>query len=199
MQQDDKSQSDELSESTRLVHDARHDRGAISPPIYQSSLFSFTDYDSMIARFRGDSDHALYSRVDNPTVVELQHKVAELEGGEACLAFGSGMAAISNAILSVAGPGDKVVCVNHVYPDTYRFLRGFCTRFQIESQFVDGSSLDVLEEAMQGAKLLYLESPNSWVMGEQNLRAIAELAKKYSVLTMIDNSWAYTLLSKPLR
>lgn len=198
MQQDDKSQHDELSESTRLVHDARHDRGAISPPIYQSSLFSFTDYDSMIARFRGDSDHALYSRVDNPTVVELQKKVAQLEGGEACLAFGSGMAAISNAILSVAGPGDKVVCVNHVYPDTYRFLRGFCTRFQIESQFVDGSSLAVLEDAMQGAKLLYLESPNSWVMGEQNLRAITELAKKYGVVTMIDNSWASPIFQKPL-
>jgi len=198
MQQDDKSQHDELSESTRLVHDARHDRGAISPPIYQSSLFSFTDYDSMIARFRGDSDHALYSRVDNPTVVELQKKVAQLEGGEACLAFGSGMAAISNAILSVAGPGDKVVCVIHVYPHTYRFLRGFCTRFQIESQFVDGSSLAVLEEAMQGAKLLYLESPNSWVMGEQNLRAIAELAKIYGVVTMIDNSWASPIFQKPL-
>ncbi|NAV96671.1 PLP-dependent transferase, partial [Salmonella sp. hn-h2] len=83
-------------------------------------------------------------------------------------------------------------------PDTYRFLRGFCTRFQIESQFVDGSSLAVLEDAMQGAKLLYLESPNSWVMGEQNLRAIAELAKKYGVVTMIDNSWASPIFQKPL-
>lgn len=188
----------EFGENTRLVHDARHDRGAISPPIYQSSLFSFTDYDSMIARFRGDSDHALYSRVDNPTVVELQHKVAELEGGEACLAFGSGMAAISNAILSVVGPGEKVVCVNHVYPDTYRFLRGFCTRFHIETQFVDGSSLDALDVAMQGARLLYLESPSSWVMSEQNLHAVASLAKKHGVVTMIDNSWASPIFQKPL-
>lgn len=199
MQQDKGQQlQDELSESTRLVHDGHHDHGAISPPIYQSSLFSFTDYDSMIARFRGDSDHALYSRVDNPTVVELQKKVAELEDGEACQAFSSGMAAISNAILSVAGPGDKVVCVNHVYPDTYRFLRGFCHRFHIESQFVDGGSLETLEQAMQGAKLLYLESPNSWVMGEQNLPAIAKLAKKYGVVTMIDNSWASPVFQKPL-
>ncbi|MFS2224165.1 PLP-dependent transferase [Pantoea sp. B65] len=198
MQPDDNNPQDEFSESTRLVHDSRHHRGAISPPIYQSSLFSFTDYDSMIARFRGESDHALYSRVDNPTVVELQEKVAQLEGGEACLAFGSGMAAISNAILSVAGPGDKVVCVNHVYPDTYRFLRGFCQRFNIESQFVDGGSPAALEQALQGAKLLYLESPNSWVMGEQNLQQIALLARKQGVVTMIDNSWASPIFQKPL-
>ncbi|EIC82394.1 PLP-dependent transferase [Serratia sp. M24T3] len=188
----------DFSERTRLVHDARHDRGAISPPIYQSSLFSFTDYDSMISRFRGESDHALYSRVDNPTVVELQKKVAELEGGEACLAFGSGMAAISNAILGVVLPGDKVVCINHVYPDTYRFLRGFCTRFNIHVEFVDGGSLQAVEQAIIGAKMLYLESPNSWVMGEQNLKAMAKMAKQAGVITLIDNSWASPLFQKPL-
>lgn len=169
-------QPEKFSDQTQLTHDARHDKGAVSPPIYQSSLFSFSDYDSMIARFRGDSDLPLYSRVDNPTVKALQDKVALLEQGEACLAFSSGMAAISNAILSVVSPGDKVVCINHVYPDTYRFLRGFCQRFHIDSEFVDGDSLAAVEAALPGAKLLYLESPSSWVMGEQDLRALTALA-----------------------
>lgn len=191
-------QPEKRSDQTELTHDARHDKGAVSPPIYQSSLFSFSDYDSMIARFRGDSDQPLYSRVDNPTVKALQEKVAQLEQGEACQAFSSGMAAISNAILSVVSPGDKVVCVNHVYPDTYRFLRGFCQRFRIRSEFVDGESLEAVEAALSGAKLLYLESPNSWVMGEQNLRALAELAQRYGVTTIIDNSWASPLYQKPL-
>lgn len=74
-------QPEKRSDQTQLTHDARHDKGAVSPPIYQSSLFSFSDYDSMIARFRGDSDQPLYSRVDNPTVKELQEKVAKLEQG----------------------------------------------------------------------------------------------------------------------
>lgn len=191
-------QPEKYKDQTQLTHDVRHDKGAVSPPIYQSSLFSFSDYDSMIARFRGDSDQPLYSRVDNPTVKALQDKVALLEQGEACLAFSSGMAAISNAILSVVSPGDKVVCINHVYPDTYRFLRGFCKRFNINSEFVDGDSLAAVEAALPGATLLYLESPSSWVMGEQDLRALVALAKRYGVTTMIDNSWASPLFQKPL-
>ncbi|MCW1875604.1 PLP-dependent transferase [Erwinia sp. INIA-01] len=191
-------QPEKRSDQTQLTHDARHDKGAVSPPIYQSSLFSFSDYDSMIARFRGDSDQPLYSRVDNPTVKELQEKVAKLEQGEACLAFSSGMAAISNAILSVVSPGDKVVCINHVYPDTYRFLRGFCQRFRIRSEFVDGESLESVKAALSDAKLLYLESPSSWVMGEQDLRSLAELAQSMGVTTIIDNSWASPLYQKPL-
>jgi len=191
-------QPEKYKDQTQLTHDVRHDKGAVSPPIYQSSLFSFSDYDSMIARFRGDSDQPLYSRVDNPTVKALQDKVALLEQGEACLAFSSGMAAISNAILSVVSPGDKVVCINHVYPDTYRFLRGFCQRFNINSEFVDGDSLAAVEAALPGATLLYLESPSSWVMGEQDLRALVALAKRYGVITMIDNSWASPLFQKPL-
>ncbi|WP_437614893.1 PLP-dependent transferase [Erwinia sp. V71] len=187
-----------LHEQTELTHDARHDKGAVSPPIYQSSLFTFADYDSMIARFRGDSDQPLYSRVDNPTVRELQQKVAQLEGGEACLAFSSGMAAISNAILSVAGPGDKVLCVKHVYPDTYRFLRGFCQRFGITTEFVDGESENEIAEKLPGARLLYLESPGSWVMSEQNLTRLATLARDAGVTTIIDNSWASPLFQKPL-
>lgn len=191
-------QPEKFKDQTQLTHDVRHDKGAVSPPIYQSSLFSFSDYDSMIARFRGDSDQPLYSRVDNPTVKALQDKVALLEQGEACLAFSSGMAAISNAILSVVSPGDKVVCINHVYPDTYRFLRGFCQRFNIDSEFVDGDSLAAVEAALPGATLLYLESPSSWVMGEQDLRALVALAKRYGVTTIIDNSWASPLFQKPL-
>ena len=187
------------SPQTLLTHDPRHENGAVTPPIYQSSLFTFSDYDSMIARFRGESTQPLYSRVDNPTVRVLQEKVAALEGGEACLAFSSGMAAISNAILSVLQPGDKVVCVNHVYPDTYRFLRGFCQRFGITTEFIDGENEEAIRAALPGAKLLYLESPLSWVMSELNLTRLAELAREAGAVTIIDNSWASPLFQKPLR
>ncbi|KEA52996.1 hypothetical protein DT73_09680 [Mangrovibacter sp. MFB070] len=187
-----------FEKQTLLAHDQRHENGAVSTPIYQSSLFTFSDYDSMIARFRGESDQPLYSRVDNPTVKALQDKVAELEGGEACLAFSSGMAAISNAILSVVTPGAKVVCINHVYPDTYRFLRGFCLRFGIETVFVDGDDPEAIRAALPGASLLYLESPSSWVMSEQNLTQLAALAREAGVTTIIDNSWASPLFQQPL-
>ncbi|MDC0611732.1 aminotransferase class I/II-fold pyridoxal phosphate-dependent enzyme [Vibrio sp.] len=189
---------DEMSLNTILTHDEKYPEGSITPPIYQSSLFAFTDYDSMIERFEGKSTNSLYSRVDNPTVKTLEKKIAQLEHGDGCIAFSSGMAAISNAILSVVKPGDKIVCVNHVYPDAYRFMRGFCQRFGMETVFVDGTSLSAIESAIEGAALLYLESPNSWVMEEQNLSAIAEIAKRKGVVTAIDNSWASPLYQNPL-
>ncbi|MFE8148171.1 aminotransferase class I/II-fold pyridoxal phosphate-dependent enzyme [Brenneria goodwinii] len=198
--QHDKPENDtaRVNLQTRLMHEPRHDKGAISPPIYQSSLFSFSDYDTMIERFRGESDHPLYSRMDNPTVRVFQEKMAVLEGGEACVAFSSGMAAISGTILSVVRPGDKIVCVKHIYPDAYRFMRGFCHDFSVETVFVDGESLEAIDEALNGARLLYLESPSSWVMTEQNLTAIAKLAKAKGVTTVIDNSWASPMYQKPL-
>ncbi|MDR6353065.1 PLP-dependent transferase [Pantoea sp. SORGH_AS_0659] len=187
-----------IPQQTLLTHDQRHEMGAVTTPIYQSSLFTFSDYDSMIARFRGESDQPLYSRVDNPTVKALQDKMAALEGGEACLAFGSGMAAISNAILSVVAPGKKVVCVNHVYPDTYRFLRGFCQRFGIVTEFVDGDDEAAIGAALSDASLLYLESPSSWVMSEQNLNKLGAMAREAGVVSMIDNSWASPIFQQPL-
>lgn len=187
-----------IPQQTLLTHDERHEKGAVTTPIYQSSLFTFSDYDSMIARFRGESDQPLYSRVDNPTVKALQDKMAALEGGEACLAFGSGMAAISNAILSVVAPGKKVVCVNHVYPDTYRFLRGFCQRFGIVTEFVDGDDEGAMRAALKDASLLYLESPSSWVMSEQNLNKLAAMAREAGVISIIDNSWASPIFQQPL-
>lgn len=187
-----------ISQQTLLTHDQRHEMGAVTTPIYQSSLFTFSDYDSMIARFRGESDQPLYSRVDNPTVKALQDKMAALEGGEACLAFGSGMAAISNAILSVVAPGKKVVCVNHVYPDTYRFLRGFCQRFGIVTEFVDGDDEAAIGAALSDASLLYLESPSSWVMSEQNLNKLGAMAREAGVVSIIDNSWASPIFQQPL-
>jgi cystathionine beta-lyase/cystathionine gamma-synthase len=188
-----------LSDSTEIVHDERYPEGAVAPPIYQTSLFSFEDYQSMVDRYRGDSDQAIYSRIDNPTTRVLQDKIAILEGGDAVAAFSSGMAAISNAILGIAHSGDRIVCIKHVYPDTYRLLRGLCSRLGIVTEFVDGTDTDAVAERLPGAKLLYLESPNTWMMQEQDLRALAKLARAQNVTTIVDNSWATPLFQKPLQ
>lgn len=187
-----------LSDDTAIVHDDRHAEGAVAPPIYQTSLFTFDSYEEMAERFRGGSSRPVYSRVDNPTVSVLLEKMCQLERGERALAFASGIAAISNAILGLASEGDRIVCTRHVYPDTYRLLRTVCARFGITTEFVDGRDLAAVEKALPGAALMYLESPSSWVMQEQDLTAISRLARAQSVATIIDNSWATPLLQKPL-
>ena len=189
---------DQFSDSTLLVHDDRHAEGAVSPPVYQTSLFTFENYQAMVDRFQGNSDRPVYSRVDNPTVSVLLNKVCHLERGEAALAFSSGIAAISNAILGQVKSGDRVVCVRHCYPDTYRLLRGVCEKFGVITEFVDGKDLVSIEAALPGARLLYLESPTTWVMEEQDIASIATLAKSAGVTTIVDNSWATPIFQKPL-
>jgi len=187
-----------LSDDTVLVHDERHAEGAVAPPIYQTSLFTFDSYQALVDRFRGASTQPLYSRVDNPTVSVLLNKMCLLEGGEAAAAFSSGIAAIANAILGQVQSGDRIVCVKHIYPDTYRLLRDMCARFGVTTDFVDGRDLAAIEQAIPGAKLLYLESPNTWVMQEQDLASIAKIAQSAGVTTIVDNSWASPIFQKPL-
>ena len=184
---------------TLLVHDERHSKGAVAPPIYQTSLFTFDSYQAMVDRFRGETDHAVYSRIDNPTVSVLLEKMCQLEGGEKALAFSSGIAAISNAILGLVKAGDRVVCVKHCYPDTYRLLKLICARFGVTTDFVDGTDLLAIENALLGAKLLFLESPTTLLFEEQDLSRIAALAKAADVITIIDNSWATPIFQKPLK
>ena len=184
---------------TLLVHDERHSKGAVAPPIYQTSLFTFDSYQAMVDRFRGETDHAVYSRIDNPTVSVLLEKICQLEGGEKALAFSSGIAAISNAILGLVKAGDRVVCVKHCYPDTYRLLKLICARFGVTTDFVDGTDLLAIENALLGAKLLFLESPTTLLFEEQDLSRIAALAKAADVITIIDNSWATPIFQKPLK
>jgi cystathionine beta-lyase/cystathionine gamma-synthase len=188
-----------VSDDTLLVHDERHSEGAVAPPIYQTSLFTFESYQSMVDRFRGESTQPIYSRIDNPTVSVLLEKMCQIECGERALAFSSGIAAISNAILGLVQSGDRIVCVKHVYPDTYRLLKSICARFGVNTDFVDGTDLAAIEKALPGAKLLYLESPTTWVMEEQDLKSIATTAKAQAVTTIVDSSWATPIFQKPLQ
>lgn len=188
-----------LDAATQLIHDEPHACGAIAPPIYQTSLFAFPSYEAMAARFRGETSQPLYSRGDNPTVQELEEKLAGLEGGEAARAFASGMGAVSAAVLSIVQSGDRIVCVRHCYPDTYRLFQQLLPRLGVRADYVDGKDLDAIGAALPGARLLYLESPTTLLFETQDVPAIAALARAQGVVTMIDNSWATPLNQQPLR
>lgn len=183
---------------TMLAHDAPNPWQAVVPPIVQTSLFTFKNVEAMEARFRGETSTPVYSRGDNPTVREFERKLAQLEGGEDARAFSSGMGAISAAILSVVKAGDRIVCVRHVYPDTYRFLEKLMTRLGVTTTYVDGCDTEAVVQALPNARLLYLESPTSWTMQTQDLPRLAQAAKALGVVTVIDNSCATPLYQRPL-
>ncbi|MGV2124840.1 PLP-dependent transferase [Agrobacterium vitis] len=180
------------------AHDEANAYDAVVPPIVQTSLFTFSDYDEMVATYRGEKLRPVYSRGLNPTVRIFEEMLAKLEGAEDALGFASGMATISSTVLSFVEPGDRVVAVRHLYPDAYRFFETMLKRMRIEVTYVDGRDEDAVAKALPGAKLLYLESPTSWVMDAHDVGALAALAKQHGVLSVIDNSWASPVFQKPL-
>ncbi|HET8729084.1 MAG TPA: PLP-dependent transferase [Alphaproteobacteria bacterium] len=189
----------DFAAATLLTRDDGFPFGAVVPPIYQSSLFTFEDYAALEDAFAGRVRRPIYSRGDNPTVMEFERLVAGLEGAEAARGFASGMAAISATVLSQAEAGDRILCVRHVYPDAYRLFRRLLPRFGIAVDFVDGTDPDAVVRALPGAKLLYLESPASWVFDMQDLPVIAAAARDEGVVTVIDNSYASPVFQQPIR
>ena len=121
--------------ATRLTAIAEDAGGSITPPIVQTSLFTFDSFADFKARMAARSDAPIYTRVQNPTVAAFEAMMADAEGGEAAVGFASGMAAISSTLLAFLRPGDRVVCVEHVYPDTYRFMERMLRPFGIETTY----------------------------------------------------------------
>jgi len=189
------------TKQTQIVHDIHDEQhqGAVAFPIYQNSLFTFAtvaEYESAAA---DQMNTSVYTRGTNPTVRELEKKLAALEGAEQARCFSSGMAAISSAILSVVQSGDHIVCVDQAYGPTRSFISTYLPKFKVEYSFVDGTSLETVRAAIKpNTKLLYLESPSSHLFSLQDIAACAELAHEAGALVLIDNTWATPLLQNPL-
>jgi cystathionine beta-lyase/cystathionine gamma-synthase len=180
------------------AHDDGNFADAVVPPIFQTSLFTFSRYDEMIASYRGEKVRPIYTRGLNPTVRTFEEMLAKLEGAEDALGFASGMSAISSAVLSFVEPGDRIVAVKHVYPDAFRLFGTILKRMKVEVTYIDGRDEEAIDKALTGAKVLYLESPTSWVMEAHDVGALAALAKKHGAVSMIDNSWASPFFQRPI-
>ena len=172
--------------------------GAAVPPIVQTSLFTFGSVDALEAAFRAPERHSIYTRGMNPTVRAFETAVARLERAETARGFASGMGAISATLLGLLRTGDRVVCVRNVYPDTYRLLTGLMARMGIEAVFVDGADEDAVAAAVEGAKLLYLESPTSMTFDVMDVPRLAAIARAAGAVSVIDNSWASPAFQRPI-
>lgn len=169
-----------------------------APPIAQTSLFSFPSFQSLVERLGAEHLHHVYTRGQNPTVEAVESKLAQLERGEACKCFASGMAAVSGVLLGLLKAGDHVLFVNHVYGPTIQ-LAEHLARFGIRHDVL----LEVSPESVRGAmrpetRLVWLESPGTMLFRVLDIAAIAEVARSRGALTCVDNSWATPLLQKPL-
>lgn len=172
--------------------------GSVTPPIVQSSLFTFDSYQEFADRMAGQTSAPVYTRVQNPTVAAFEQMMAQAEQGEAAIGFASGMAAISSTLLAFVKPGSRVACVEHVYPDAFRLMERLLRPFGVEVDYHPVSAFENNPELLAGVDIAYLESPSSNMMEVMNLPRVTEHAKRHGTLTMIDNSWAAGVFQQPL-
>jgi cystathionine beta-lyase/cystathionine gamma-synthase len=170
----------------------------MTAPIVQTSLFAYPDFRSLVDALAAERREPVYSRGRNPTVVALERKLAALERGDACTAFGSGMAAISAALLGLLESGDHVLFVNHTYGPTLQLAREL-GRFGIRHDVALDGTVGGVERALRPeTRLVWLESPGTMMFRTVDVAGIAALASSHGALSCMDNSWATPLFQKPL-
>ncbi|WP_174730051.1 bifunctional cystathionine gamma-lyase/homocysteine desulfhydrase [Mesobacillus harenae] len=174
-----------MRRKTKLIHGGISGdplTGAVNVPIYQVSTYK----QDGVGNFKGFE----YSRTGNPTRHALEELIKDLENGEAGFAFGSGMAAIT-AVMMLFNSGDHVLMTDDVYGGTYRVMSKVLNRFGIESTFVDTSKLESIEEHIRpNTKALYIETPTNPLLKITDIEAAAGIAKKHSLLTIVDNTFS---------
>ncbi len=164
--------------------------GAVNVPIYQTSTYQ---QDGL-----GQNTGWEYSRTGNPTRAALEALIAELEGGAAGFAFGSGMAAIT-AVLQLFQSGDRVLISSNVYGGTYRVLDKVFRRFGLSYSIADTTDLAAFEAALTpDVKAVLVESPANPLLTVTDLAAVAEIAKRHGALTIVDNTFMTPYLQRPI-
>ena len=177
----------------------RTDEMAHSDPIFLTSSFVYESAAQAAARFGGEEPGNIYSRFTNPTVRAFEQRLAALEGGEACVAFASGMAAISGTFLSLLAPGDHVVSSRSVFGTTNVIFDRYLKKFGIETTMVDLKDLAAWESAIRPeTKILFLETPSNPLSEIGDIAALAKLAHDHEALLVVDNCFCTPALQKPL-
>ncbi|MAN45548.1 MAG: methionine gamma-lyase [Alphaproteobacteria bacterium] len=191
-----------LGPATRAIHHgyepADHEN-ALTPPLHLTSTFAFPDAETGGALFAGDAEGHIYSRISNPTVSLLESRIASLEGAEAAIATASGMGAISATLWTLVKPGDEIITDETLYGCTFAFMRDGLSRFGVKITHVDLRDPEKLAAAISDTtRVVYFETPANPNMRLVDIRAVSDIARAVGALTIVDNTYASPLLTRPI-
>jgi methionine-gamma-lyase len=191
-----------LHKSTKAIHAGGLKKavfGEVSVPIFQSSTFSFPHADEGAARFSGEEEGYIYTRMGNPTIGALEDNVATLENGYGGMGAASGMAAITTVFLAFLEQGAHIVSTASVYGPTRMVLEKEFSRFGVKSTFVDTSNLNNIEGALQlpDTRMIFIETPANPTISITDIQGAADIARKHDLLLVVDNTFASPYLQRP--
>jgi cystathionine gamma-synthase/methionine-gamma-lyase len=188
--------------ATRCIHagERRAAAGALRTPVYPHATFGFASNADLLDVVDGRREGNLYTRFGhNPTIRALEEKVADIEGGEAGLAFASGMAAEAATILSLAGAGDHVVCVGDVYGGTHELLDRELRTLGVETTFLVGGEIGDLGAVLgRPTRLVLFETPTNPGLDLIDIAATAAVAHRHGAVVVVDNTFATPVNQNPL-
>ena len=187
----------EQQPETTAITAGRDASGALAPTIWTSTTWQSNGLDDTSKAATSIHKTGNYARYSNPSVRDFERAIAELEGAEDALAFGSGMGAITSIILALCSTGDHIVAQSQLYGGTVAFLNGPCKRLGIDVTFVDGSKPGAFAAAVKPGKtmLVLAESPSNPQMGVVDFAELASIKGPY---TVVDSTLATPLGQSPL-
>ncbi|EJO04466.1 O-acetylhomoserine aminocarboxypropyltransferase/cysteine synthase family protein [Oenococcus oeni] len=172
--------------------------GARAVPIYQTSSFVFKDAKEAAGRFALTEPGNIYGRLTNPTNSAFETRIAALEGGSSAISLASGAAAVTAAILNVAGAGDHIVSASTLYGGTYELFSETLKKLGIETTFVDPDDPANFQAAIkENTKAIFFESLGNPAINIVDFQAVAAIAKKYKIITVVDSTFATPFLVRP--
>ena len=170
-----------------------------SEALFLTSSFTFKSAEEAAARFSGEEPAHFYTRVSNPTVACFQERLAALEGGEACVATATGMAAILAVMLGVLKAGDHVVSSRSIFGTSTHLFSNYLQKFDIQFDFVELSDLQAWEQAVKpNTRLFFAETPSNPITEIVDIKALSAIAHAHNALLVIDNVFCTPVLQKPL-
>jgi len=188
--------------SSKLIHAGALEKDpykSATVPIYQTSTFAFNNADHGAQCFAGESDGYIYTRIGNPTIDALEDVVAQLENGYGAVACSSGMAAVNTIYMALLDKDMHMISTDAVYGPSRVVMEKHFSRFGVQSTYVDTTDVRNIEkEIKENTKLIYIETPSNPTMAIADLKAIAALAKKHGIVTVVDNTFCSPYLQNPL-
>ena len=188
--------------STRAIHhayDPYEGHGALCPPVYLSSTYTFPTVAEGMARFAGEQPGYVYSRVGNPTTRLLEERLANLEGGEAALVTASGQGATTSLLWTLLKPGDELIADKTLYGCTFAFFHHGLEKFGVQVRHLDLTDPANLAAAISSrTKLVFFETPANPNMRLVDIAAVADIARRHGALTVVDNTYCTPYLQRPL-
>lgn len=176
-------------------------------PIYPTSAYDFASLEQGMAIFEGKEQGHIYGRFGNPTIDVVAQKVADMEAhGTGIKAqgyfFSSGMSAISTLMFSLLKPGDQILTQGNIYGGTTALMQKLLQPLSITPQMVDLQDLNAVEDTLKtnkNIKLLYFETPSNPILSCMDIEGLANLAKKYGIYSVVDNTFCTPYLQQPLQ